>query len=97
VRAGDDVTESAAASNLGLAYWRSGRFPEAVAQYLRALAIAERTGNQIREARALGNLGVVYWQLGRRGEALDCEERAHGIGLRTGDPPASRSRWTTSV
>ena len=55
--------------NLGVARQQLGQVDEAIAAYLKALALAEEPGT-------LNNLGAAYLKMGRREEAIRCYERA---------------------
>ncbi|GIJ79923.1 Tetratricopeptide repeat-containing protein [Micromonospora phaseoli] len=61
---GDDVAEATALTNLGVAGWQLGRYPEAAGHLKRALPLFRAAGDGRGEARVLGNLGVVHSSAG---------------------------------
>ncbi|MBA2694970.1 MAG: tetratricopeptide repeat protein, partial [Actinobacteria bacterium] len=87
--ADDPAGEARALNNLGLVYWRQGRYQRAAEHHQQALTIAHKIGYRTGEARALNNLGAVYWQQGRYPQATEHHQRAltlfREIGAQAGE------------
>ena len=78
-------------NNVAILYHVQGRYPEAIAAYQRAHALAEASlrPDDPDVARPLGNLALALSEAGRPGEALDYNQRAVAIlkkTLGTGHP-----------
>ena len=71
-KAKDALREKEASTNLGHVFYLTGRFPESVANYSRALLISRRIGDKTGEAVALRNLAASFTAAGNFQEA---EER----------------------
>jgi tetratricopeptide (TPR) repeat protein len=82
---GDRITQGRVLSNLGVVYWRLGRYDEAVEHHQQALAVACEVGDRTTQGRALTNLGLVYRRLGRYDEAVEHYQQALAIGRQLGD------------
>jgi DNA-binding SARP family transcriptional activator/tetratricopeptide (TPR) repeat protein len=83
--AGDPVAESETLKNLGFAYWRSGRWAEALGHHLDALRLDRAGGDRWGEAKTLNQLGFIYERLERFTEALDHHRRAAAGFREAGD------------
>jgi tetratricopeptide (TPR) repeat protein/transcriptional regulator with XRE-family HTH domain len=77
---------------LGRAYLRLGRYPDAQASLRRALALDERLGDLSGQARSYNNLSIVSYEQGAHPEALEQGEAAyalfHAAGHRAGQADA---------
>ncbi len=75
--------------NLGMAYQDTGRTPEAIASYEKALASARQEKNRRAEGAWLGNLGNAYYNLGQTQTAIDYHQQslviAREVGNRRGE------------
>jgi signal transduction histidine kinase len=58
--------------NIGLTYWRSGQYVEAMNCYQRGLDVLERRDNPTLRAGLLNNMGLIYELQGDYPSALDC-------------------------
>ncbi len=67
---------SMALANLGFPYWQTGQLDDALANFTRALAVAERDGARFSVAVLLVDLGNVHRDLGKPDEAYDFYTRA---------------------
>ncbi len=86
----DDVTTY---QNLGVLYFQTGRYPEAVGALDRALAILRRQGWRPAQASVLlYSLGAIYWRLGQTEKTLEALEAA----LRE-DPSNAKARETLGI
>lgn len=74
-----------ALNSLGLTYWRSGRYPEAIENLQHALAEFRACRDRRSEGRAVGNLGILQARLGRYAEALELFRRACAIAEQQGN------------
>jgi len=54
------VTEALAKTSLGVYYWQTGNYPQAIKAHLAALKIREQLNDSIGISKSLGNLGQVY-------------------------------------
>ncbi len=71
-RASDPVAQAQAHNDLGAAYWRQGRFEEALACQKESLRIRQELGDRSGEAYSLYGLGVVCQRQGRYDQSLAC-------------------------
>ncbi len=71
-KGGNPAKIKEAATNLGHVYYLTGRFPEAVASYSKAVLINRRIGDKTGEATALRNLAASFTAAG---EFLEAEQR----------------------
>ena len=76
VQAHDRAAEAHTLTNLGVTYWRLGRYDLAADHHRRALVLFGELGDHDGEAQTLVNLGGVHWRLGRYDTAADCVQRA---------------------
>ena len=72
--------------NLGTAYWRLGRYDQAIECYSRSLSMAEARDDASGRAVSLGNLGTCYSELGRISTAMEYHQKAVDIHRTIGDP-----------
>ena len=84
-RLGDQLGESNALGNLGLAYAQLGEPRRSIEQYEQALAINRRSRNRFGESANLGNLGQAYSALGEPHRSVEYYEQALAIGREIGD------------
>jgi tetratricopeptide (TPR) repeat protein len=82
---GDQHGESAALSNLGLAYGYLGEPRRAIQCHEQSISIARETGDRKGEGKVLINLGLAYADLGETRRAIDHYEQALPIARETGD------------
>jgi DNA-binding SARP family transcriptional activator/Flp pilus assembly protein TadD len=75
-RAADRAAEAVAATNLGCAHWRLGRYPQAASHLQEALALQLAAGDRDGQARTLGNLGILYAEQGRSEDAAQVQQQA---------------------
>jgi tetratricopeptide (TPR) repeat protein len=83
------VGEAAYIHNQGMRIWRAGRLDEALAYFLRALALKEKSSDLAAAASSIHMIGVVYaqkkdWENATRyflrSLAIDAGDR-HGVGV----------------
>jgi DNA-binding SARP family transcriptional activator/tetratricopeptide (TPR) repeat protein len=84
-RVGDRAAQAQAHNDLGVVYWRQGRYAEALACQQESLAIRRELGDRYGQAASLTNLGVVYEWQGRYAEALACQEESLALFRELGD------------
>jgi tetratricopeptide (TPR) repeat protein len=75
-------------NELGNAYSSHGMWEEAVASYLRSLALRKGDADTRGQGIVLNNLGAVYYNQGRWQEALDCYEESRQIAHQFGEEPS---------
>jgi tetratricopeptide (TPR) repeat protein len=71
--------------NLGTAYWRVGRYGDAIEAYEDALEMTRSRGDEAGEAAVVGNLGTCYSELGYIRRATALHRDAVEIQRRIGD------------
>jgi tetratricopeptide (TPR) repeat protein len=77
LKAGTDRSaESLTLNNIGYAYNRLLKYPEAFDYYAKARAIQKETGNRAQEAQTLDLLGVNYSDMGQPEKALEYHQQA---------------------
>ncbi len=76
--------QAASLLSLADAHQASGKHPEAIVYYLRALQIGEELAAPHIQAACLNNLGIVHQRSGRPREAVVCYERALALTQRAG-------------
>jgi DNA-binding SARP family transcriptional activator/Tfp pilus assembly protein PilF len=84
-RTADRKGQASAHNNLGTAYERLGRYPEALEQLQQALALFQELEDRHSQAASLTNLGIVYWRLGHHVGALEHHQQALIIYGELGD------------
>ncbi|MGH3729951.1 MAG: ATP-binding protein [Micromonosporaceae bacterium] len=88
-RTEDPAVRATALGNLGVTYFRLGRYDDAIDSLRQGLAAAEQAGDLAGQGRILGHLGSVSLWLGRFEAALDHHERAvtafRAVGDRIGE------------
>jgi DNA-binding SARP family transcriptional activator/Tfp pilus assembly protein PilF len=84
-RVGDRAGEAQAHNDLGVAYWRLGRYDQALACHQQSLAIRRELGDCHGQAASLGNLGLVHEQQGRYDQALACLQESLTIDRELGN------------
>jgi tetratricopeptide (TPR) repeat protein len=72
----DRAGEAGALGHLGVVHWQLGRYPVAIDQLSRALALFREIGDTRGEARSLGNLGIVLAATGDLEGSADYHEQA---------------------
>ena len=77
--------EAHALTNLGVIYFRQGRYGQAVEHHQQALILFREIGDQAGEANALDNLGTVYWRQGYYPQAVEHLQRALTLSREIGD------------
>jgi DNA-binding SARP family transcriptional activator/Flp pilus assembly protein TadD len=82
---GDRAGEAQAHNDLGVAYWRLGRYDQALACHQQSLAIRRELGDCHGQAASLGNLGLVHEQQGRYDQALACLQESLAIDRELGN------------
>ena len=91
-RAGEPHGQSSCLRELGRAYVRLGRHPDAQAVLHRALDLDERRGDLVGQARSYNNLGIVSYAQGAHPQALEHGKAAyalfHAAGHRAGQAEA---------
>ncbi|HEY0639595.1 MAG TPA: tetratricopeptide repeat protein, partial [Pseudonocardiaceae bacterium] len=89
-RAGDQVAESRALTDAGVAHLQMRRFEVAQGYFERALAIREATGDQWGEAVTLSSLGALHAEIGQVETGRRLLERSlalrRAVGDRAGEP-----------
>ena len=73
--------------DLGRAYIRLGRYPDARASLYRALELDERLGDLVGQARSYNNLGIVAYAQGANPEALEHGKAAYALFDAAGHRP----------
>lgn len=86
-RAGDPHGQAWSLRELGRAYIRLGRHPEARASLQRALDLDERLGDPVGQARSHNNLGIVSYAQGDHPKALEQGKTAYALFLAAGHRP----------
>ncbi|HTI28521.1 MAG TPA: BTAD domain-containing putative transcriptional regulator [Kutzneria sp.] len=86
-RAGEPHGQASSLRELGRAYIRLGRHPDARATLLRALTLDERHGDLTGQARSHNNLGIVSYAQGNNVEALEHGKAAYALFLAAGHRP----------
>lgn len=76
---GDQIAESAALTNLGLASWGLRRYHEAVIVHREAVALFQESGDRQGEGDALDNLGIALHGLAQDDEAVRVHQNAAAI------------------
>ncbi|GAA2296090.1 BTAD domain-containing putative transcriptional regulator [Nonomuraea roseoviolacea subsp. roseoviolacea] len=84
-RSGRPREEAAAHNDLGEAYERLGRYPEALAEHGAALELHRRLGDRRGTGTALRSVGTVHWLLGRYDDALAHLYEARDVMEAAGD------------
>ena len=92
-RAGDQLGETIAWNNLGLALRKVGRVEEAIDANIRARALSHAAGDRHGEAMAWGNLGGALYQAGRVEEAIDALAHARDLFQAAGDRQREGMAW----
>ncbi|NUW33910.1 tetratricopeptide repeat protein [Nonomuraea sp. SMC257] len=87
-RAGRRREAAGAHNDLGEAYERLGRYPEALAEHGAALELHRRLGDRRGTGAALRSVGTVHWLLGRYDDALAHLYEARDVMEATGDEGA---------
>ncbi|MCL6673237.1 ATP-binding protein [Streptomyces panaciradicis] len=91
-RAGEPHGQARSLRELGRAYIRLGRYPDARASLRRALELDEPLGDLVGQARSYNNLGIVAYAQGDNPEALEHGKAAyalfHAAGHRAGQAEA---------
>lgn len=85
-RADDPPGLASSLRELGRAYIRLGRYPDAQVSLRRALDVDERLGNLAGQARSYNNLGIVSYAQGAHPEALEHGKAAYLLFHRAGHP-----------
>jgi tetratricopeptide (TPR) repeat protein len=75
-RTADRKGQASTHTNLGTAYERLGRYPEALEHLQQALTLVQELEDRHGQAANLINLGIVYWRLGHHVEALEHHQLA---------------------
>ncbi|MGP3915069.1 tetratricopeptide repeat protein [Nonomuraea sp. 10N515B] len=70
-RGGDKACQARALIDLGIVYFRRGRYEQAHEHSRQALDLYLELGDRLGEGRALNNLGNVCWRQGSHDQALD--------------------------
>ena len=83
---GDTAGETRAANNVAKAYFRLGRFDEALAAAGESLTVQRQAGSRYGEGLALNLLGCACRELGRYAEAAGHQQEALMIFRELGDP-----------
>ncbi|MFD2420352.1 AfsR/SARP family transcriptional regulator [Amycolatopsis pigmentata] len=83
-RADDPHGLASSLRELGRAYIRLGRYPDAQASLHRALDLDERLGDLIGQARSYNNLGIVSYAQGAHPEALEHGKAAYALFHKAG-------------
>jgi len=86
-RAGEPNGQAWSLRELGRAYIRLGRHPDAQAVFRRALALDESLGDLTGQARSHNNLGIVSYGRGNNLEALEHGKAAYALFLAAGHQP----------
>ncbi|MET8850773.1 BTAD domain-containing putative transcriptional regulator [Amycolatopsis sp. NPDC004625] len=86
-RAGDPHGQAWSLRELGRAYIRLGRHPDARASLRRALELDERLGDLVGQARSHNNLGIVSYAQGAHPEALEQSKTAYALFHAAGHRP----------
>lgn len=73
------------ANNLGLLYWRTGKFDSSIIYYRLAERLAENMHDKRRAAATNNNMGVIYWQWGILDLAIKHYSTSLMIRKETGD------------
>lgn len=81
----DPELAQSSVGNLGTAYYRIGRYQQAIACYELAGSRARERGDTWSEAVWLGNLGVVYAGLGQSARAVQCYQQALAMRAKVND------------
>ena len=89
-RAKDPAKEKDASTNLGHVFYLTGRFPQSVDNYSKALLTNRRIGDNAGEAVSLRNLGAVFTAAGNFQEAEKCNREALRFFQATGDKEGCR-------
>ncbi|WP_132113434.1 AfsR/SARP family transcriptional regulator [Actinocrispum wychmicini] len=86
-RAGEPRGQAWSLRELGRAYTRLGRYPDAQASLHRALDLDQRLGDLIGQARSHNNLGIVSYAQGDHPEALEHGKTAYALFHAAGHRP----------
>jgi tetratricopeptide (TPR) repeat protein len=84
-RSGDPIGQAHALTDLGVSFWRLGRYGPAVEHYEQAIVLFRRAGDAAGQARALNNLGNVEAESGRYHQATDHYTQALTLYGKAGD------------
>jgi tetratricopeptide (TPR) repeat protein len=82
---GDPTEQAHALTNLGVAYFRLGRYAPAGEHYQQALDLFRQAGDLAGEARTVNNLSFIAERLGHYRRAIDHCEQALTLYRQTGD------------
>jgi DNA-binding SARP family transcriptional activator len=83
---GDLIGQAQVHSDLGVRYWRLGRYEDAVACLQESLTIRRRVDDRPGQAASLANLGLVHQSQGRYEQALACQRECLAISRSIRDP-----------
>ncbi len=84
-RTGDRPAQAHAQNNLGIFYWRLGRYEGAIACHQDSRTVFRGLGDRRGEAASQNNLGIVYKRLGRYEGAIACQQDSLTIKRELGD------------
>ena len=70
---------------MGLTYWHSNSYEQALSCYEKSLDLCKKTGNTEKMGQALNNMGLVYTEIGLYKKALDLFEQALAISANLKD------------
>lgn len=79
------VTEALAQNLLGIYYWQTGNYPEAIKAHLAALKIREHLNDSVGISKSLGNLGQVYLDNEKFREAESYASQGLKLGKKLND------------
>ena len=82
----DQHTRAATLRNLGLSYWQTGQYADALVEFKQSLALYQRLEDRKREGHMLNIVGATYRQLRQYDEAIEHHKRAVGVSEEAGDP-----------
>jgi tetratricopeptide (TPR) repeat protein len=82
----DQHTRAATLRNLGLSYWQSGQYTEALVEFNQSLALYRRLEDRKREGHMLNIIGATYRQLRQYDEAIDHHLWAAAVSEEANDP-----------
>jgi tetratricopeptide (TPR) repeat protein len=71
--------------SMGLTYWHSNSYDQALSCYEKALVLCEETGNTGKMGHALNNMGLVYTEIGMYKKALELLEQALAAAVKLKD------------
>ena len=80
--------------NSGIVSYFSGRYPDAIRDYRKALGFYQAVNDQSGISGCLNNLGIIYKDLGDYAQALNYYEQSAAIDLTIRDVDGLASTWT---